>query len=104
MTKKPKKTKPGPEPERLVIEGDPEEALGRLLRTDRTKGVRRLPDLPEDKQPVRFWTADGPPEGQTGIFRAKGKLGKSKGEEWAFEADNPARRQYREAVRRWQPL
>jgi hypothetical protein len=27
------RTKPGPEPERLVITGDPEEALRRLLRT-----------------------------------------------------------------------
>lgn len=30
-----KKTKPGPEPERLVIEGDPGEALDRLLGKER---------------------------------------------------------------------
>lgn len=31
MSDEAKKTKPGPEPERLVIEGDPAEALDRLL-------------------------------------------------------------------------
>lgn len=37
-----KKTKPGPEPERLVIEDDPAEALGRLL------GKPRSPLRPEE--------------------------------------------------------
>lgn len=37
--------KPGPDPERLKIEGDPEEALGRLLRTPRDTG-REVFDCP----------------------------------------------------------
>ena len=33
MTKKPAQSKPGPDAERLKIEGDPEEALQKLLET-----------------------------------------------------------------------
>jgi hypothetical protein len=48
MAKKERKAKPGPDPEVLKIEGDPEEALQKLVSTPPPKEDRPEPESDEE--------------------------------------------------------